>query len=347
MALMAGGQTSQASHAAGVVEARARQERPAATAAGRARALAGFRLSDKSFEFATLAASLLVLASLAGVVIALSLGAWPALHEFGVSFLFTDVWSPPKDKFGAAAAISGTLVTSAIALLIAAPVGIGIAIFLTELCPPGLRRPIGTAVELLAGIPSIIYGIWGVFFLKPLMQGYVQPFLTATLGQLPGVGALFSGPPLGYGILTAGLVLAIMILPYISAISRDVFSTVPPVLKEAAYGVGATTYEVVSSIVIPYTRAGVIGGIMLALGRALGETMAVTFVIGNSTKLQTSILAQGTTISAMIANQFADADPGLFTSSLLALGLILFVITFFVLAAARLLLSRLENKAAR
>jgi len=315
--------------------------------ADRSQALGRLRAGDKAFEYATLTASLIVLATLAGVMVALAFGAWPALHEFGFGFLFSDAWSPPKERFGAAAAIVGTLSTSLIALLIAAPVGLGIAIFLTELCPLPLRRPIGIAIELLAGIPSIIYGIWGVYFLKPVMQAYIEPFLISTLGAIPGLGALFSGPPLGYGVLTAGLVLAVMILPYIAAISRDVFDTVPPVLKEAAYGVGATTFEVVGSIVIPFTRAGVIGGIMLALGRALGETMAVTFVIGNATKLSLSLLSQGTTISAMIANQFADADPGLFTSSLLALGLILFVITFLVLAAARLMLARLQLKAGR
>jgi phosphate transport system permease protein len=301
----------------------------------RARALGRMKLSDSGFRLMTLASALIVLILLAGVAVALFVGAWPAFHEFGFSFLFSDAWSPPKEKFGAATAIYGTLVTSLIAMLIAVPVGLGIAVFLTELCPPVFRRPIGIAIELLAGIPSIIYGIWGVYYFRPVMQAYIQPFLIATLGNVPGIGFLFAGPPLGYGVLTAGLVLALMILPFISAVSRDVFGTVPAVLKEAAYGVGATTFEVVGNIVIPYTRVGVIGGVMLALGRALGETMAVTFVIGNATKIQTSILAQGTTISAMIANQFADADPGLFTSSLLALGLILFVITFLVLAAAR------------
>ena len=295
----------------------------------------------------TLASAVAVLLLLLGVAISLFIGAWPAFSAFGVGFFFSDAWSPPKEHFGAAAAIYGTLVTSAIAMLIGVPVGLGIAVFLTELCPPPLRRPIGIAIELLAGIPSIIYGIWGVYYFKPIMQGFVQPFLIATLGNVPAVGALFAGPPLGYGILTAGLVLAIMILPFVTAISRDVFDTVPAVLKEAAYGVGATTFEVVGNIVIPYTRVGVIGGVMLALGRALGETMAVTFVIGNATKISSSILAQGTTISAMIANQFADADPGLFTASLLALGFILFVITFIVLALARWMLARLEVKAGR
>jgi len=313
----------------------------------RAQALGRLKFADSSFRVMTLGAALVVLALLVGVAVSLFIGAWPAFSHFGIGFLFSDSWSPPKERFGAAAAIYGTVVTAIIAMVIGVPVGMGIAVFLTELCPPTLRRPIGIAIELLAGIPSIIYGIWGVYYFKPFMQAYLQPFLISTLGAIPGVGALFAGPPLGYGIFTAGLVLAVMILPFVTAISRDVFETVPTVLKEAAYGVGATTFEVVGSIVIPYTRVGVIGGVMLALGRALGETMAVTFVIGNATHISTSILSQGTTISAMIANQFADADPGLFTSSLLALGFILFIITFLVLAAARFMLSRLEVKAGR
>ena len=311
----------------------------------RARALGRLKLSDNSFRLMTLVAALVVLILLAGVAISLFLGAWPAFHTFGINFFFSDAWSPPKEQFGAATAIYGTLVTSLIAMLIGVPVGLGIAVFLTELCWLPLRRPIGIAIELLAGIPSIIYGIWGVYYFRPVMQSYIQPFLIDTLGNVPLVGFLFQGPPFGYGVLTAGLVLAVMILPFVTAISRDVFDTVPAVLKEAAYGVGATTFEVVGNVVMPYTRVGVIGGIMLALGRALGETMAVTFVIGNATKIQTSILAQGTTISAMIANQFADADPGLFTASLLALGFILFVLTFLVLAAARWMLARMELKA--
>ena len=276
----------------------------------RARALGRLKFADSGFRLMTMASALIVLILLLGVAVALFLGAWPAFREFGVGFLFSDAWSPPKEKFGAATAIYGTLVTSFIAMLIAVPVGLGIAVFLTELCWLSLRRPIGIAIELLAGIPSIIYGIWGVYYFRPVMQSYIQPFLINTLGNVPGIGFLFAGPPLGYGVLTAGLVLALMILPFITAVSRDVFDTVPTVLKEAAYGVGATTFEVVGNIVIPYTRVGVIGGSMLALGRALGETMAVTFVIGNATKIQTSVLAQGTTISAMIANQFADADRG-------------------------------------
>ena len=311
----------------------------------RAAALGRLKFADASFSALTFVAAVLVLLILLGVTLSLFVGAWPAFRAFGPGFFFSDAWSPPKQHFGAAAAIYGTLATSAIAMLIAVPVGIGIAVFLTELCPLALRRPIGVAVELLAGIPSIIYGIWGAYVFKPVMQDYVQPFLIKTLGALPFIGWLFAGPPIGYGILTAGLILALMILPFITAVSRDVFDTVPPVLKEAAYGVGATTFEVVRNVVIPYTRVGVIGGVMLALGRALGETMAVTFVIGNATKISGSILAQGTTISAMIANQFADADEGLFTASLLALGFILFVITFIVLALARQMLARLELKA--
>ena len=320
-------------------------ERSGSLPGDRTSALARLKLWDAGFRFMTFGAASLVLFLLLGVAISLFIGALPAFQHFGLDFFISDSWSPPKERFGAAAAIYGTLATSIIAMLIGVPVGLGIAVFLTELCPPALRRPIGIAIELLAGIPSIIYGIWGVYYFKPFMQAYVEPFIIGTLGAVPGIGALFAGPPLGYGVLTAGLVLAVMILPFVTAISRDVFETVPSVLKEAAYGVGATTFEVVGSIVIPYTRVGVVGGVMLALGRALGETMAVTFVIGNATRISTSILSQGTTISAMIANQFADADPGLFTSSLLALGFILFIITFVVLALARWMISRLEVKA--
>ncbi len=318
---------------------------PARSAAqDRASALVRMKAGDSSFRTMTFAAALIVLVLLLGVAISLFIGAWPAFQHFGLEFFISDAWSPPREKFGAAAAIYGTVVTSIIAMIIGVPVGLGIAVFLTELCPPSLRRPIGVAIELLAGIPSIIYGIWGVYYFRPFMQDYLQPALINTVGHVPGLGILFQGPPLGYGLLTAGLVLAVMILPFVTAIARDVFETVPPVLKEAAYGVGATTFEVVGNIVLPYTRVGVIGGIMLALGRALGETMAVTFVIGNAPHIQSSILAQGTTISAMIANSFADADPGLFTQSLLALGFILFIITFIVLAAARLMLARLQHK---
>jgi phosphate transport system permease protein len=232
-------------------------------------------------------------------------------------------------------------------MLIGIPVSFGIAIFLTELCPYWLRRPIGTAIELLAGIPSIIFGIWGLFVFAPFLQATVQPFLISVFGNIPGLSSVFAGPPYGIGVLTAGLILAIMVLPFITAVTRDVFLTVPPVLKEAAYGMGCTTWEVVSKIVLPFTRVGVIGGVMLGLGRALGETMAVTFVIGNAHKIAPSILAPGTTISATIANEFNEATGDLYTSSLIALGLILFVITFIVLSGARLLLLRLEMKAGK
>jgi len=241
----------------------------------------------------------------------------------------------------------GTIVTSAIAMVIAVPLGIGIAVFLTELCPPSLRRPIGTAIELLAGIPSIIYGLWGLFIFAPFLQVYVQPYLIALFGNVPIMSSLFAGPPYGIGMLTASLILAIMVLPFVASISRDVFETVPPMLKESAYGIGCTTWEVVRNVVIPYTRVGVIGGVMLGLGRALGETMAVTFVIGNAHKISPSLLAPGTTISASIANEFTEAVGDLYTSSLIALGLILFMITFVVLAIARIMLMRLEIQAGR
>ena len=271
-------------------------------------------------------------------------GSLPALQAFGIDFLLEQRWNPVTEKFGALAPIYGTLVTSFIAMLIAVPIGLLIAMFLTELCPMWLRRPIGIAIELLAGIPSIIYGIWGLFVFAPFLQDTLQPFLIATFGNIPVLSSLFAGPPYGIGVLTAGLILAIMVLPFITSISRDVFDAVPPVLKEAAYGVGCTTWEVVRNVVLPYTRVGVIGGIMLGLGRALGETMAVTFVIGNAHKISASILAPGTTISATIANEFTEAVGDLYTSSLIALGLILFVITFIVLAAARYMLLRIERR---
>jgi phosphate transport system permease protein len=278
------------------------------------------------------------------VIIALLIGAAPALSTFGFSFVTTEVWNPVTDEFGGIAPIYGTIVTSIIAMLIAVPIGLLIALFLTELCPPALRRPIGTTIELLAGIPSIIYGIWGLFVFAPFLQQYVQPLLIDLFGNIPILSSLFAGPPYGIGILTASLILAIMVLPFITAISRDVFDAVPPVLKEAAYGLGCTTWEVFRNVVLPYTRVGVIGGVMLGLGRALGETMAVTFVIGNAHRISASILAPGTTISATIANEFTEAVGDLYTSALIALGLILFVITFFVLATARYMLLRIERR---
>ncbi len=312
--------------------------------ADRRKVLQKLRLSDAIFRTLTRSAALLVLVLLGAIIVALVHGSWPALSKFGVSFLFNESWNPVTENFGAIAPIYGTVVTSVIAMLIAVPVGLFIAMFLTELCPMWLRRPIGIAIELLAGIPSIIYGIWGLFVFAPFLQQYVQPAIINTLGNVPGIGNLFAGPPYGIGVFTAGLILAIMVLPFITSISRDVFAAVPPVLKEAAYGLGCTTWEVVRYVVLPFTRVGVIGGVMLGLGRALGETMAVTFVIGNAHRISGSILAPGTTISATIANEFTEAVGDLYTSSLIALGLILFVITFIVLAIARYMLIRLNAR---
>jgi phosphate transport system permease protein len=305
------------------------------------------RVEDWLFRNTTRAFAFGVLVLLGTIIAALVAGALPALQAFGIPFLWDQSWNPVKHLFGALPAVYGTLVTSAIAMLIAVPVGLGIAVFLTELCPPLLRRPVGVMVELLAAIPSIIYGIWGLFVLAPVLQSTVQPALIASFGAIPGIGALFEGPPLGLGVLTAGFILAVMVLPFVAAVSRDVFQTVPTVLRESAYGVGATTAEVVRAIVLPYTRVGVVGGVMLGLGRALGETMAVTFVIGNSHRIKASLLAPGTTISATLANEFTEAVDDLYTASLIELGLILFVITFIVLAAAKLMLMRLEERAAK
>src|SRR5882724_5562055 len=312
----------------------------------RAKALSAFKLGDVTFYWITRACAISVLLILGGIILSLIAGAYPAMREYGLSFLFTSRWAPSADPpvLGALGPIYGTLVTSVIAMLIAIPVGLGIAIFLTELCPIWLRRPVGIAIELLAGIPSIIYGIWGLFIFAPFLQQTLQPFLIAVFGEIPLLSSLFAGPPYGIGMLTAGLILAVMVLPFITSISRDVFEAVPPMLKEAAYGVGCTTWEVVRHVVIPYVRVGVIGGIMLGLGRALGETMAVTFVIGNAHRISASIIAPGTTISATIANEFTEAVGEIYTSSLIALVLILFVITFIVLAIARIMLMRLNAR---
>src|ERR1700680_3080702 len=310
----------------------------------RGKVLRRLQLGDAAFRNLTRAAAVTVLVILGGIIVSLVYGSLPALRTFGVSFLFEESWNPVTEKFGAIAPIYGTVVTSIIAMLIAVPVGLFIALFLTELCPMWLRRPIGIAIELLAGIPSIIYGIWGLFVFAPFLQETLQPFLINTLGNLPGIAPLFAGPPYGIGMLTAGLILAIMVLPFVTSITRDVFEAVPGVLKEAAYGLGCTTWEVVRNVVLPYARVGVIGGIMLGLGRALGETMAVTFVIGNAHRISASLLAPGTTISATIANEFTEAVGDLYTSALIALGLILFVITFIVLAIARYMLLRIERR---
>jgi phosphate transport system permease protein len=315
--------------------------------AKRAKTLRRFNLGDRTFKVITQISAVTVLALLAGVMLALLHGSLLTWQTFGLDFLFTEKWNPVTEKFGALAPIYGTLVTSTIAMLIGVPVSLGIAFFLTEISPERLRRPIGLGIELLAGIPSIIYGIWGLFVFAPWFQATVQPFLIDTFANVPLLNQLFAGPPYGIGMLTAGLILAIMVLPFITSITREVFDTVPPVLKEAAYGIGCTRWEVMRRVVIPYTRVGIIGGVMLGLGRALGETMAVTFVIGNAHKIFPSLLAPGTTISAAIANEFTEAVGDLYTSSLIALGLILFFITFIVLAAARLLLMRMTLKEGR
>jgi phosphate transport system permease protein len=320
------------------------QALPQTVSVPRSKVLTRLRLTDATFRHLTRAAAISVLVILGGVILSLIIGGTPALRTFGIDFFVQQTWNPVTEKFGALAPIYGTLVTSAIAMLIAVPVGLLIAMFLTEICPMWLRRPIGIAIELLAGIPSIIYGIWGLFVFAPFLQQNLQPVLIDVFGSVPLLSSVFAGPPYGIGMLTAGLILAIMVLPFITSISRDVFDAVPPVLKEAAYGIGCTTWEVMRYVVLPYTRVGVIGGVMLGLGRALGETMAVTFVIGNAHKISSSLLAPGTTISATIANEFTEAVGDLYTSSLIALGLILFIITFIVLSMARYMLLRIERR---
>jgi phosphate transport system permease protein len=273
-----------------------------------------------------------------GILLSLIVGAWPALEHFGPGFITRIEWDPVNNEYGALIAIAGTLITSGLALLIAFPISFGIALFLTEICPAWLKQPLGTAIELLAGVPSIIYGMWGLFVFAPLFADHVQPLLQNTLGELPVIGQLFQGPMMGIGMLTAGLILSVMIIPFIASVMRDVFETCPGVLKESAYALGCTRWEVVRNIVLPYTRIGVVGGVMLGLGRALGETMAITFVIGNSHHLSWSLFAAGNSIASTLANEFAEAEAGLHMSSLFALGLILFVITFIVLASAKLML---------
>ncbi|MEP7063836.1 MAG: phosphate ABC transporter permease subunit PstC [Betaproteobacteria bacterium] len=298
---------------------------------------------DTVFEGVTRLFALVVLGSLAAILTALAYAAWPALQKFGPAFFFTNVWNPVTSDFGGLAPIYGTLVTSMIALAIGVPVSFGIAIFLTEMCPPMLKRPLGTAVELLAAVPSIIYGMWGLFVFAPWFADHIQPVLTASLGKLPVVGALFQGAPSGIGLMTAGVILSVMVIPFIASVMRDVFDVVPPVLKESAYGLGATTWEAVWNVVLPYTRIGVIGGIMLGLGRALGETMAVTFVIGNAYRISAGLFNPGNSIASALANEFNEAADPIHRASLIALGLVLFVLTFIVLACSRLLISRLER----
>jgi phosphate transport system permease protein len=298
---------------------------------------------DLLFAGAARFAAMVVLFLLAGIIVSLVVTSLPSIMRFGFSFLWTLEWDPPAEKFGALVPIYGTLITSIIALMIAVPVSFGIALFLTELSPAWLRRPLGTAIELLAAVPSIVYGMWGLLVFSPIFAGWFQVPVQATLGKLPVIGQLFSGPPLGIGLLCAGVILAIMIIPFIASVMRDVFEVTPPMLKEAAYGVGSTTWEVVWTVVLPYTKTGVIGGIMLGLGRALGETMAVTFVIGNTNLFTSaSLFEPGNSITSALANEFAESSD-LHTSALMELGLILFVITFVVLTASKLLLSRLSK----
>ncbi len=299
------------------------------------------RFQDALFHHVTRFFAFSVLAILVAILASLLYGAWPALKEFGAAFPFSAEWNPVTDRFGGLISVYGTLATSFIALLVAIPVSFGIAIFLTELCPPALRGPLGVAVELLAAVPSIIYGMWGLFVFAPLFADYIQPLLSSTVGQLPLVGSLFQGPQNGIGILSAGLILSVMVIPFIASVMRDVFEVVPGILKESAYGLGATTWEVVWNVVLPYTRVGVIGGVMLGLGRALGETMAVTFVIGNAHRISPSLYEAGNSIASTLANEFAEAASDLHVSSLIALGLILFFVTFVVLALSKVLLMRL------
>jgi phosphate transport system permease protein len=300
-------------------------------------------LMDVGFKYLTQFFALSVLFALLGIIASLIFNAAPALSKFGFGFFTTIEWDIINGEFGGLIAIYGTVITSVIALIIAVPLSFGIAVFLTEICPKSLRRTLGTAIEILAAVPSIIYGMFGLFIFAPLFAQYIQPALAGTLGQIPGLGILFSGAFNGIGILCAGLILAMMILPFIASVMRDVFEIVPPVLKESAYGIGCTTWEVVRNVVLPYTKTGVIGGIMLGLGRALGETMAVTFVIGNAHKLSASLFSPGNSIASTLANEFGEAEVGAHYSSLFALGLALFAITFIVLAIAKIMLMRMEK----
>ncbi|WP_323120802.1 phosphate ABC transporter permease PstC [Burkholderia alba] len=302
------------------------------------------RLGDLIFGGLTRLAAIVTLLVLGGIIVSLIVASMPTIEKFGLGFLWQSEWDPNSDIYGALVPIYGTIITSVIALIIAVPVSFGIALFLTELAPVWLRRPLGIAIELLAAIPSIVYGMWGLLVFAPIFAEYFQKPVGQLLGPLPFIGALFQGPPIGIGILSAGVILAIMIIPYIASVMRDVFEVTPVLLKESAYGIGCTTWEVMWKIVLPFTKTGVIGGVMLGLGRALGETMAVTFVIGNTNLLDNiSLYSPGNSITSALANEFAEASPGLHTSALMELGLILFVITFIVLAISKLMLMRLEK----
>ena len=301
-------------------------------------------MADRIFGWLAKGAALFTLALLIAILVSLTISAWPAISKYGLGFLTSTTWDPVKEEYGGLVMIYGTLMTSFIALLIAVPVSFGIALFLTELSPAWLKRPLGTAIELLAAVPSIVYGMWGLLVFSPVLSTYVQQPLQAAFGDVPVLKALFSGPPVGIGILSAGIILAIMIIPFIAAVMRDVFEVTPPLLKESAYGLGATTWEVVSKVVLPYTKAGVVGGIMLGLGRAIGETMAVTFVIGNFNQLDSlSLFQAANSITSALANEFAEAGEGLHQAALMYLGLVLFFITFVVLILSKLLLSQLKK----
>lgn len=302
---------------------------------------------DSAFRSLTRIAALLTFAIVVGVLITLAVGAWPALQKFGLGFVTSDSWNPVTEEFGALPSVFGTLVTSLIALLLAVPLSFGIAIYINEVAPRWLQRPVSIAIELLAAIPSIIYGMWGLFVFSPWFADNMQPWVSDHIGEWPIIGPLFNGPPMGIGMFTAGLILAIMVTPFTTTIMREVFALVPTTLRESARGLGATTWEIVWKVVLPYTRIGVIGGVMLGLGRALGETMAVTFVIGNAHEISPSLFMPGATISSTLANEFTEAVGDIYTSSLYALGLILFVITFTVLVLSRLLLLRMEMKSKR
>ena len=305
------------------------------------------RSGDGIFRAIAAGAAFLVLIVLGLIALSMLIGGWSAFRTFGFQFVYGLDWDPVAKRFAAGVAIYGTLVSSALAMLLAIPVSFGIAVFLTEVAPAWMRGPVAAAIELLAGVPSIIYGMWGLFVFVPVMSDYIEPWLNDTLGPLPILGPLFSGPPLGIGMLTAGIILGIMVIPFVSSVMRDVFGLVPPQLREAAFGLGATRWEVVRGVVLPYTRTAVVGGIFLGLGRALGETMAVTFVLGNAHELNISLLMPGNSISAAIANEFTEADSELYRSSLIALGFLLFIVTFIVLAIAKLMLMRIARNEAR
>ena len=303
-----------------------------------------FALQDKIFGYSTQFFALLVLVTLVGIVASLFMGSWQTLTQTGPKFFVSNTWDPVRNLYGGMAPLWGTIITATIALVIGVPVSFGIAIFLTEMCPPALKRPLGTAVELLAAIPSIIYGMWGLFIFAPLFAETLQPLMINTLGQIPLIGVVFQGTPNGFGVFTAGVILSVMVIPFIASVMRDVFDTTPPILKESAYGLGATTWEVVWNVVLPYTKAGVIGGIMLGLGRALGETMAVTFVIGNAYNISAKLFEPGNSIASSLANEFNEASDPAHLSALITLGLTLFVLSFCVLAASRWMLSALTRR---